>query len=99
MGVLAISLVRLLDVISFIIVIQCVLSWIPSIRMSKIYEALSIITDPIEEPIRQVQYRYVSLPIDFSPLIAILLIQLIQRLIFIIFFRITYPLLCFLQTV
>lgn len=85
MGVLAISLVRLLDVISFIIVIQCVLSWIPSIRMSKIYEALSIITDTIEEPIRQVQYRYVSLPIDFSPLIAILLIQLIQRLIFIIF--------------
>ena len=85
MGVLAISLVRLLDVISFIIVIQCVLSWIPSIRMSKIYEALSIITDPIEEPIRQVQYRYVSLPIDFSTLIAILLIQLIQRLIFIIF--------------
>ena len=85
MGVLAISLVRLLDVISFIIVIQCVLSWIPSIRMSKIYEALSIITDPIEEPIRQVQYRHVSLPIDFSPLIAILLIQLIQRLIFIIF--------------
>lgn len=85
MGVLAISLVRLLDVISFIIVIQCVLSCIPSIRMSKIYEALSIITDPIEEPIRQVQYRYVSLPIDFSPLIAILLIQLIQRLIFIIF--------------
>ena len=85
MGVLAISLVRLLDVISFIIVIQCVLSWIPSIRMSKIYEALSIITDPIGEPIRQVQYRYVSLPIDFSPLIAILLIQLIQRLIFIIF--------------
>ena len=85
MGVLAISLVRLLDVISFIIVIQCVLSLIPSIRMSKIYEALSIITDPIEEPIRQVQYRYVSLPIDFSPLIAILLIQLIQRLIFIIF--------------
>ena len=85
MGVLAISLVRLLDVISFIIVIQCVLSWIPSIRMSKIYEALSIITDPIEEPIRQVQYRYVSLTIDFSPLIAILLIQLIQRLIFIIF--------------
>ena len=85
MGVLAISLVRLLDVISFIIVIQCVLSWIPSMRMSKIYESLSIITDPIEEPIRQVQYRYVSLPIDFSPLIAILLIQLIQRLIFIIF--------------
>ena len=73
MSVLGVSLIRLLDVISFIIVIQCVLSWIPSVRMSRIYEALSVITDPIEEPIRRVQYRYVSIPVDFSPLIAILL--------------------------
>lgn len=85
MSVLGISLIRLLDVMSFIIVIQCVLSWIPSIRMSKLYEALSIITDPIEEPIRKVQYRYVSIPVDFSPIVAILLIQLLQRIVYIIF--------------
>lgn len=85
MHVLAISLIKLLDLISLVIIIQCVLSWIPSIRMSKLYEVLSIITDPIEEPIRQVQYRYVSLPIDFSPFIAILLVQLIQRLVVIVF--------------
>ena len=85
MSVLGISLIRLLDVISCIIVIQCVLSWIPSIRMSKLYEALSIITDPIEEPIRKVQYRYVSIPVDFSPIVAILLIQLLQRIVYIIF--------------
>lgn len=85
MSVLGISLIRLFDVISFIIVIQCVLSWIPSIRMSKLYEALSIITDPIEEPIRKVQYRYVSIPVDFSPIVAILLIQLLQRIVYIIF--------------
>ncbi len=85
MSVLGISLIRLLEVISFIIVIQCVLSWIPSIRMSRLYEALSIITDPIEEPIRRVQDRYVSLPIDFSPVIAILLIQVLQRLVYILF--------------
>ena len=85
MNVLGVSLIRLLDVISFIIVIQCVLSWIPSVRMSRIYEALSVITDPIEEPIRRVQYRYVSIPVDFSPLIAILLIQILQRVIYSIF--------------
>lgn len=84
MHVLAISLIKLLHLISLIIVIQCVLSWIPSLRYSKIYEALSIITDPIEEPIRQIQYRYLSIGIDFSPLIAILLIQLIEKLIYII---------------
>ena len=53
--------------------------------MSRIYEALSVITDPIVEPIRRVQYRYVSIPVDFSPLIAILLIQILQRVIYSIF--------------
>ena len=76
MSVLGISLIRLLDVISFIIVIQCVLSWIPSIRMSKLYEALSIITDPIEEPIRKVQYRDVSRPVEITRIEARLLRQL-----------------------
>ena len=85
MYILAISLIKLLDLISFIILIQCLLSWIPSIRMSKLYEVLSMVTDPIEEPIRQVLYRYVSLPIDFSPVVAILLIELMKRLVYIIF--------------
>lgn len=84
MYVLAISLIKLLNVISWIIIIQCVLSWIPSIRYSKFYEALSIITDPIEEPIRQIQYKYISIPIDFSPVIAILLIEVVEYLIRII---------------
>ncbi|MDY2737956.1 YggT family protein [Intestinibacter sp.] len=85
MYILAISLIKLLDLISFIILIQCLLSWIPSIRMSKLYEVLSMVTDPIEEPIRQVLYRYVSLPIDFSPVVAILLIGLMKNLVYIIF--------------
>ena len=85
MYILAISLIKLLNLISFIILIQCLLSWIPSIRMSKIYEVLSIVTDPIEEPIRQVLYRYVSIPIDFSPVVDILLIELMKRLVYIIF--------------
>lgn len=70
--------------ISLIILIQCILSWIPSIRYSKIYELLSIVTDPIEEPIREVLYKYVSIPIDFSPVIAILLIELMKKLVYII---------------
>ena len=85
MYILAISLIKLLDLISFIILIQCLLSWIPSIRMSKLYEVLSMVTDPIEEPIRQVLYRYVSLPIYFSPVVAILLIGLMKNLVYIIF--------------
>lgn len=81
MYVLAISLIKLLDIISWVIIIQCILSWIPSLRYSKLYEVLSIITEPIEDPIRQIQYKYTSFPIDFSPLIAILLIEVVERLI------------------
>ena len=84
MYILGISLIKLLNLISFIILIQCILSWIPSIRYSKIYDVLSIVTDPIEDPIRQVLYRYVSIPVDFSPVIAILLIELMKKLVYII---------------
>lgn len=83
--IIANSLVILLDLISWAIIIQCILSWIPSLRSSRIYYALSIITDPIEDPIRNFLYRYVQMPIDFTPIIAILLIGLIQRLIYVIF--------------
>ena len=83
--IIANSLIILLDLISWAIIIQCILSWIPSLRNSKAYYALSILTDPIEDPIRNFLYRYVQAPIDFSPIVAILLIEFAKRLIYIIF--------------
>ncbi|MDI3540949.1 MAG: YggT family protein [Thermosediminibacterales bacterium] len=73
------------DVISLLILIRVILSWIrpypshPSIRF--VYE----VTEPILEPIRQILSRlipsYRTSPIDFSPVIAIFLLRLIRNII------------------
>lgn len=84
MNILLYLLIRLLGALEFVILAQCIASWIPNIRDSKIYWILNSITEPIEGPIREILYRYVSIPVDFSPVIALVLIQIAQNLIYII---------------
>lgn len=74
----------LLNLISFLILIQCLMSWFPGGRESKAYDMMSVLTDPIQGPIRSVMYRYINGPIDFSPVIAILLINLARRFVWMI---------------
>ncbi|MEF9990937.1 MAG: YggT family protein [Romboutsia sp.] len=74
------SVVKLLDVLTFIILIKCIMTWIPGATQNKLYEVFCVLTDPIEDPIRSIVYKYVNGPIDFSPVIALLLIRVVQRL-------------------
>ena len=78
MHIIAVLLVRLLNLLTWLIIIQCLMSWFPGARYSKPYEILSMITEPLVGPIRELLFRY----IDFSPVIAIFLISFVQRLIF-----------------
>lgn len=73
------ALYYLFDIIIGVIVIRCILTWIPGGYQSKLYDILSKFTDPIEEPIRNIMYRYNTGPIDFSPMIAILVLTLLKR--------------------
>lgn len=79
------ALYTLINIIIWIIIIKSLLSWAPGFQFSKIYQLLDEFTAPIEMPIRKVFGRFMNGPIDFSPMIAILLLILIQKLIFIIF--------------
>ncbi len=81
MQMIAVLLIKLLNVLTWIIIIQCLMSWFPGARYSKPYEILSMITEPLVGPIRDVLFRYIDIPIDFSPVIAIFAISLAQRLI------------------
>ena len=74
MHIIAVLLVRLLNLLTWLIIIQCLMSWFPGARYSKPYEILSMITELL--------FRYIDIPIDFSPVIAIFLISFVQRLIF-----------------
>ncbi len=52
MGIIGVALYRLLDLLIFVIFVQCIMTWIPGATQTKLYDILSAITDPIEEPIR-----------------------------------------------
>lgn len=81
MQMIAILLIKLLNILSWIILIQCLMSWFPGARYSKVYEILSMFTEPLVGPIRELLFRYIDIPIDFSPIIAFFVISMAQRLI------------------
>ena len=85
MQMIAILLIEVLNVLmkvlKWLIIIQCLMSWFPGARYSRAYEILSMFTEPLVGPIREVLFRYIDIPIDFSPIIAFFIISMVQRLI------------------
>lgn len=59
------------------IIARALLSWFNMDPRSPLIQALNSITEPILEPIRRIMPRLGM--IDFTPLVAILLLQLISR--------------------
>lgn len=72
----------LFRVLEFAILIECLSSWIPQLNGNKFLDIVHMIADPILEPCRRLQYMFSSnLPVDFSPIIALFLIDIIRNLI------------------
>ena len=79
-------LIILLNVLWWVIIIQVVLSWLFAFNVLNVHSggvrafamALEKITAPIYRPIRKVMPDFGG--IDFSPLVIIILIQVLQRL-------------------
>jgi YggT family protein len=69
-------LLRLTDIYILLIIIRAIISWFSPDPQSNLYRVLVNLTEPVLAPIR----RIIPLPgIDVSPIIAILLIQIIVR--------------------
>ena len=63
---------------------RCILSFIPF--HNKVVEWVYMATEPVLSPCRKLMDKFnVNLPIDFSPMIALLLMQFAQRLLIRIF--------------
>lgn len=76
-------LYTLLEVMSWLIFARAIISWIPNLN-SKVIEILYTVTEPILEPIRKLLDKTMGntgIMVDLSPIVAFLLIGLIQRLI------------------
>jgi len=75
----ALLIIRLANIYVVIIIARAILSWFIQDPRNELYRILVTLTEPVLGPIR----RIIPIPgIDISPIIAIILIQLVLRLLF-----------------
>ena len=66
-------------VYELLIFARCILSFLPF--YNKLVEWVYMATEPVLSPCRKLMDKFnVNLPIDFSPMIALLLLQFVQRI-------------------
>ena len=74
-----------LRVYELLFIVRAILSWFPTMNLGGIMEFLYAVTEPILAPIRKVlqQIPFLQgLPIDFSVLVAFLLIDILRGMFF-----------------
>lgn len=72
---------KLFNLLELAILIECISSWIPQIQGNKFVNIIHNFTYPLLEPFRKLQDRFISgLPMDFSPIIALFVIDLLKRI-------------------
>ena len=70
----------LLTLITLAIIVRALLSWFYPVGRDPWSKLLVDITEPLLAPIRNLMMRVLPIPIDFSPIVVILLIQLLQNM-------------------
>jgi uncharacterized protein YggT (Ycf19 family) len=78
------ALNTVLWLLSTLVFVAALASWIPQVRQSQIGYYLHRFTEPVIAPVRALLRRIPgldALPIDLSPLATLLLIQLLQRIV------------------
>jgi YggT family protein len=70
----------LLTLITLAIIVRALLSWFYPVGKDPWTRLLVDLTDPLMAPIRAILSRILPIPIDFSPIVVILLINLLQSL-------------------
>jgi YggT family protein len=70
----------LLSLYTWVIIAAALISWVNPDPYNPVVKFLRRVTEPVLRPIRNVLARYQT-GLDFSPLVAILIIQFIQRVV------------------
>ena len=83
------ALNKLIYIIVLLILARSILSWFPGAAVSRAGSLLVMLTEPILSPIRRIFMRFEfarTSPLDFTPLVAIILLFCLQSLIGILFY-------------
>ena len=71
------------NVLEYAILIEVVLSWVYAGRSNQYIEILHKVTNPLLEPGRKIQDKYFgNMMIDFSPIIALVIIMILRKILF-----------------
>ncbi|WP_101773022.1 YggT family protein [Peptostreptococcus faecalis] len=81
MYILKIALVYLITIIMWAIIAKSLMSWFPGAQDSRVYAFLEDFTLPVERPIRNIFGRYMTGPLDFTPMISFIALIIIRNLI------------------
>ena len=81
MGMVKVALQYLINIIVWVIIAKAMLSWFPGAQNSKLYNMLDQFTEPVEAPVRKVFGKYMSGPLDFTPMISIVVLMIVENLI------------------
>ncbi len=89
MGIIIKSIAYFFRFLELMILIRCVISFVPSLQYSKVTDFVYNVTEPILYPIREMLYKYANTgPIDLSPIIAYFLIGFIYKIVIRILFMV-----------
>jgi YggT family protein len=82
MGFLVGAIINFLGLLELLIFIDAIMSWFIRPRSNDISRIIGIIVDPLLAPCRNLQRKFITnSPIDFSPIIALVIIELVKTLI------------------
>lgn len=82
-GTLSIALSLLFRFIEIAIILDVIFSWIMPGRSNALLDIIHVFTEPFMIPGRKIQEKIIpGLRIDFSPILALLILDLLERIVF-----------------
>ena len=73
----------LINLLQTLMLIMALMSWVPQLRQSKIYYAISMIVEPVIDPFRRLLYKIPGMdrfPLDLSFLAAYMVLSMLAGL-------------------
>ena len=73
----------LISLLQTLMLVMALMSWIPQLRQSKIYYAISMVVEPVIDPFRRLLYKIPGMdrfPLDLSFLAAYMALSLLAGL-------------------